>query len=455
MSRVVQVAAVNGRLAPPAILLPADASPDVAASNFTYEVEAWVPRLRCEQEAGITSALGRAFLVQADDLVAASVGSALVRDSLVFADDLSFNYSTRVRISGSSRASTTRASGAFFYAGLVSAYELPAGTTTPNGALVLATPRTRYLAAYDGPDAASHNSTFPDGGLLFALAQPAPAPPLFVSCATYNSSVRAAVDVVGSRAVGVRVLATTDSVRALNFTDLGCRAGAYLGACPQMAYQFYLGSLVRYLAGTWWSADANDLSLAATPHQTGLVSSPDLWNMFEAVSAAYSGQNPWAAAKPSSSSSSSSSSQTPPLTFAAAVEQLALNASLSFMSEPSLSLATNLTTTTAASRQVYLYRPQNLVVSYALGIALTFCALLYGVFTYAQNGRISYDNLLSSIAGAAQHPAMGRLARDRHLDSTLLDRSVYDTRWRLAGYGARDDKRFGFVPVGKDGERIV
>ena len=48
-----------------------------------------------------------------------------------------------------------------------------------------------------------------------------------------------------------------------------------------------------------------------------------------------------------------------------------------------------------------------------------------------------------------------RLARDRHLDSTLLDPSVYDTRWRLAGYGAGVDKRFGFVPVGKDGERIV
>jgi len=148
----------------------------------------------------------------------------------------------------------------------------------------------------------------------------------------------------------------------------------------------------------------------------------------------------------------------PNLTFAAAVEELSLNVSLSFMSEPSLSHELLLTNVEAqSSRQIYVYRPKNLAISYGLGISLTFCAFLYGIYTYVQNGRISYDNLFSSIAGSSQHPAMAKIAAERPLDLDLMDKKLYNTRWRMGEYSVpvRDanraqltsNNRFGFVPM--------
>lgn len=115
-------------------------------------------------------------------------------------------------------------------------------------------------------------------------------------------------------------------------------------------------------------------------------------------------------------------------------------------------------------RQVYTYRSADLVISYGIGILVAFCALLFGVFTFAQSGRMSYDNLFSSIAAASQHPSMTMLAVDRPLDSDDMDAKVFESRWRLGGYSvpggqrvgeADDGRRVGFVPIRGEGDRAV
>ncbi|KAF2831039.1 hypothetical protein CC86DRAFT_377957 [Ophiobolus disseminans] len=77
-------------------------------------------------------------------------------------------------------------------------------------------------------------------------------------------------------------------------------------------------------------------------------------------------------------------------TFAEDIENLALNASLSTLSDPSLCTIMNVTATSVKSITVSVYRPRNLFIAYGISIFVSTLSVIAGAYAMYVNGFV-YD----------------------------------------------------------------
>jgi hypothetical protein len=137
-------------------------------------------------------------------------------------------------------------------------------------------------------------------------------------------------------------------------------------------------------------------------------------------------------------------------TFPQMIEELSRNQTLSLFSSEKLWLPmedTDLTQVAHYTQEtVYDYRPYNLWLSYGIAIALSFVAILLGLYALWLNG-VSHDNSFSSIMASTRNMYLDELTLGHSLGATPMSKEILRTRLRFGELGEGMEKmrpRAGF-----------
>ncbi|TEY50434.1 hypothetical protein BOTCAL_0276g00150 [Botryotinia calthae] len=130
-----------------------------------------------------------------------------------------------------------------------------------------------------------------------------------------------------------------------------------------------------------------------------------------------------------------------------AVEDLSINTTIGYLSSPNL---TNNHTefrniTTSDTRNIYIYHPLYLILSYGIGFLLASLAALTGLYSIYTNG-VSHSNSFSAIMLTTRNADLDILARGKSLASDPLPENIKNTRLR---FGLLISKQ-GFEKMGHD-----
>ncbi|RFU31192.1 hypothetical protein B7463_g5137, partial [Scytalidium lignicola] len=114
------------------------------------------------------------------------------------------------------------------------------------------------------------------------------------------------------------------------------------------------------------------------------------------------------------------------------IEDFVLNCSLSMLSESALCniLETNVTSTTIET--VYLYEPLNLIYVYCFVVSASLFAVLLGAYAIHDNGAV-YDDNVSTFAIAMQSPEVTEIFKNNSTSGQRLDRNLGKMRLRFIG----------------------
>jgi hypothetical protein len=114
-----------------------------------------------------------------------------------------------------------------------------------------------------------------------------------------------------------------------------------------------------------------------------------------------------------------------------AIQDLANNITISFLSNPNMTVSVSTPVTITSSQDVYRYDSRNLIISYTTGIVATFFAVIVGLMAIHSNGvchSTSFSAIMTSTSG---NPQIGELSKGQSLGAKPLSRSVAKKKLRL------------------------
>ncbi|THV54258.1 hypothetical protein BGAL_0031g00320 [Botrytis galanthina] len=119
-------------------------------------------------------------------------------------------------------------------------------------------------------------------------------------------------------------------------------------------------------------------------------------------------------------------------TFMRAIEDLSINITIGYLGSPNLtsSITEYANITTSDTRNIYVYHPLYLVLSYSIGFFLASLCGAIGLYSMHVNG-VSHSNSFSAIMLTTRNPDLDILARGKSLGSDPLSKSIKNTKLRF------------------------
>ncbi|KAF7881076.1 uncharacterized protein EAF02_006967 [Botrytis sinoallii] len=119
-------------------------------------------------------------------------------------------------------------------------------------------------------------------------------------------------------------------------------------------------------------------------------------------------------------------------TFMRAIEDLSINITIGYLGSPDLTSSSTeyANVTTSDTRNVYVYHPLYLVLSYSIGFFLASLCGAIGFYSMHVNG-VSHSNSFSAIMLITRNADLDILAREKSLGSDPLPKSIKNTKLRL------------------------
>ncbi|KAF7948498.1 uncharacterized protein EAE97_003909 [Botrytis byssoidea] len=119
-------------------------------------------------------------------------------------------------------------------------------------------------------------------------------------------------------------------------------------------------------------------------------------------------------------------------TFMRAIEDLSINITIGYLGSPNLTSSSTeyANITTLDTRNIYVYHPLYLVLSYSIGFFLASLCGAIGLYSMHVNG-VSHSNSFSAIMLTTRNPDLDILARGKSLGSDPLSKSIKNTKLRF------------------------
>lgn len=119
-------------------------------------------------------------------------------------------------------------------------------------------------------------------------------------------------------------------------------------------------------------------------------------------------------------------------TFMRAIEDLSINITIGYLGSPNLTSSSTeyANITTSDTRNIYVYHPLYLVLSYSIGFFLASLCGAIGLYSMHVNG-VSHSNSFSAIMLTTRNTDLDILARGKSLGSDPLSKSIKNTKLRF------------------------
>jgi hypothetical protein len=142
-------------------------------------------------------------------------------------------------------------------------------------------------------------------------------------------------------------------------------------------------------------------------------------------------------------------------TLSLAIQDLANNITISFLSNPNMTVNASIPVTITTPQNIYRYDSRNLVISYATGVAATIFAMIVGLMAINSNGvchSTSFSAVMTSTIGNRQ---MSELTKGQSLGAKPLSRKLAEKKLRLGFLTRLDSEKTEWDewgdPVGRIG----
>jgi len=119
---------------------------------------------------------------------------------------------------------------------------------------------------------------------------------------------------------------------------------------------------------------------------------------------------------------------------ARAIEDLATNVTISMMTSSDLISpnATMAQVTLNSTRNIYIYRPFLLLLSYGIALLLTIPSVSLGIYAFHSNG-VAHSNAFSAIIATTRNPRLDVLLEENSFGAFPLDKEAAKLRLRYGG----------------------